>query len=908
MNLSKWARHLYQPVLPLGSDGRRVTGGKEHIALSRRAAAEGMVLLKNENGVLPVQRGAKVALFGKAGADYVKGGGGSGDVTVAYVRSLIDGMRVKEQEGKVLLYEPLNEFYEANVRQQYAEGIVPGLTLEPELSEELLKGAAAFADVAIVSICRFSGENWDRTTKLDAERKTSTELTGAEKALLDRAGEVFERGDFYLSNAEERLIARVKALFEKVVIVLNTGGMISAAWFARDERISSVLLAWQAGMEGGLAEADVLLGDVNPSGRLADTFVGRLEDCPYSGEFHESLDYVNYTEDVYVGYRYFETIPGKDRLVIYPFGFGLSYTKFRIAPLWCRVCGAELLKTIEGGDAVEAGQTQTAGDGGFAEAESTRNAGGEDAPGTVPENNANAKAPGNAASLQSLFEGENAPFVEVVAEVTNIGSCAGREVVQLYCSAPQGKLGKPARELKAFCKTRLLMPGETAELCLRVPVRELASFDDLGKVCGDLSSPGNDASGERLHCPQALSDDPDNVCGSAWVLEKGRYEFYLGTSVRDTVCLDLNLELKEDIVVEEAHRYCAPACLPERLRADGSLEPLPMEGGRPQPSVWEGLEKAGIFTPAVRARKGEDLMRGPKEGLIRFAEVADGSADFEEFFKQLSMEDKVSLLGGQPNTGVANTFGMGNLPEYGVPSVMTADGPAGLRIRPEVGVTTTAFPCATLLACTWDCALIEEIGRAGGMEVAENNIGIWLAPAMNIHRSPLCGRNFEYYSEDPLLAGKMAAAIIRGVQSCGVSACAKHFACNNKETNRFESDSRLSARALREIYLKGFEIAVKEADPRVIMTSYNLINGVRASENRELIAGILRGEWGFRGMVTTDWWNHASQPAEIRAGNDVKMGCGYPEKVLAALRSGDLTAEEIDSCARRVLQMILSLD
>ena len=845
MNLSKWARHFYQPVLPLGSDGRRVTGSEEHIALSRRAAAEGMVLLKNENGVLPIQRGARVALFGKAGADYVKGGGGSGDVTVAYVRSLIDGMRIKEQESKVLLYEPLNEFYEAEVRQQYAEGIVPGLTLEPELPEELLKGAAAFADVAIVSICRFSGENWDRTTKLDAGRKTSTELSGAEKALLDRAGEVFERGDFYLSDAEERLIARVKALFEKVVIVLNTGGMISAAWFASDERISSVLMAWQAGMEGGLAEADVLLGDVNPSGRLADTFVGRLEDCPYSGDFHESLDYVNYTEDVYVGYRYFETIPGKDRLVIYPFGFGLSYTKFSITPLTCRVSDAKL---------------------------------------------------------------ENAPFVEVVAEVTNIGSCAGREVVQLYCSAPQGKLGKPARELKAFCKTRLLMPGETAELCLRVPVRELASFDDLGKVCGVLSSTDEKANGEHLHCPEAPSDDPGKVCASAWVLEKGKYAFYLGTSVRDTVLLDLNLELKEDIVVEEAHRYCAPACLPERLRADGSLEPLPMEGGRPQPSVWEGLEKAGIFTPAVRARKGEDLMRGPRKGLIRFAEVADGSADFEEFFKQLSMEDKVSLLGGQPNTGVANTFGMGNLPEYGVPSVMTADGPAGLRIRPEVGITTTAFPCATLLACTWDCALIEEIGCAGGMEVAENNIGIWLAPAMNIHRSPLCGRNFEYYSEDPLLAGKMAAAFICGVQSCGVSACAKHFACNNKETNRFESDSRLSARALREIYLKGFEIAVKEADPRVIMTSYNLINGVRASENRELIAGILRGEWGFKGMVTTDWWNHASQPAEIRAGNDVKMGCGYPEKVLAALRSGDLTAEEIDSCARRVLQMILRLD
>ena len=856
MKLSKWARHLYQPVLPLGKDGRKVTGGRDHIALSRRAAAEGMVLLKNEKNVLPVKRGTRVALFGKAGADYVKGGGGSGDVTVAYIRSLIEGMRIKEQEGKVCLYEPLNEFYEADVQDQYARGIVPGLTAEPEIPEDLLRGAGAFAELAIVSICRFSGENWDRTTELDAGRKTSTELSGAEEELLRRAGQVFERGDFYLSAAEERLIARVKGLFDKVVIVLNTGAVISSSWFAQDPGISSVLMAWQAGMEGGLAEADILCGDQNPSGKLPDTFAGRLEDYPYSDSFHEALEYVDYTEDVYVGYRYFETIPGKDSLVCYPFGYGLSYTEFRLTPLECRICGRELVQ----------------------------NACGEEAD-------------------RTLFQGDDAPRIEVLAQVTNIGRFAGKEVVQLYSSAPCGKLGKPARELKAFCKTPLLKPGETTTVRLRVPVAELASFDDLGKVCG-----------------------------SAWVLEKGKYTFYLGTSARDTVSLDtaLNfaLNLEQDMVVQKAHSFCAPAALPERLLADGTLEALPTES-RPlgslsiqslslEPlslqeksssvSVWEGLEKAGIFTPDIRARKGEDLLRDRSQDPISFRQAADGSAEFDDFFAQLSLEDKVSLLCGQPNTGVANTFGMGNLPEYGVPSVMTADGPAGLRIQPGVGVTTTAFPCATLLASTWNQELVQEIGRAGGMEVKENNIAVWLTPAMNIHRSPLCGRNFEYYSEDPLLAGKMAAALIRGIQSCKVSACAKHFACNNKETNRFESDSRLSQRALREIYLKAFEIAVKEADPWMIMTSYNIINGIRASENTELITGILRGEWGYQGMLTTDWWNHASQPAEIRAGNDVKMGCGYPRKVLDAYRAGELTEEEIDTCARRVLRMILRLD
>jgi len=832
MKLSKWARHLYQPVLPLGKDGRRVTGGEEHIGLSRRAAAEGMVLLKNENRVLPVRKGTRIALLGKAGADYVKGGGGSGDVTVEYVRNLIDGMRVKEQEGKVCLYEPLNEFYEKQVKEQYAQGIVPGMTSEPAIPGDLLKGAAAFADLAIISICRFSGENWDRTTELDAGRRTSTELSGGEEALLKRAAEVFERGDFYLSEAEEKLIDQVKTCFDKVVIVLNTGGTISTSWFAEDSELPAVLLAWQAGMEGGLAEADILCGDVNPSGKLADTFAGRLEDYPYSENFHEALEYVNYTEDVYVGYRYFETIPGKDSLVCYPFGYGLSYTDFSLTPVQCRVRGLDLLQKA-----------------------------GEDP------------------SLQAVFQGDDAPCIEVQVQVTNIGSSAGKEVVQLYSSAPRGLLGKPARELKAFYKTPLLGPGETATVELCVPAAGLASFDDLGRIRE-----------------------------SAWVLEKGKYSFYLGTSVRDTTCLDLVLELEKDIVVQDAHSYCAPCDLPERLLADGRLEALPRQENKSPVSVWEGLEKAGVFTPDTRARKGEDLARDRSQDPVRFSQVVDGSADFEEFFKQLSLEDRISLLCGQPNTGVANTFGMGNLPDFGVPSVMTADGPAGLRIQPGVGVTTTAFPCATLLACTWNPDLVREIGTAGGMEVKENNIGVWLTPAMNIHRSPLCGRNFEYYSEDPLLAGKMAGALIRGIQSCGVSACAKHFACNNKETNRFESDSRLSQRALREIYLKPFEIAVREAAPWMIMTSYNIINGIRASENTELIVGILRGEWGFGGMLTTDWWNHASQPAEIRAGNDVKMGCGYPGKVLDACRAGKLSEEEIDRCARRVLNMILRLD
>jgi beta-glucosidase len=279
----------------------------------------------------------------------------------------------------------------------------------------------------------------------------------------------------------------------------------------------------------------------------------------------------------------------------------------------------------------------------------------------------------------------------------------------------------------------------------------------------------------------------------------------------------------------------------------------------------------------------------------------------EEFMAQLSDGDLLHLLGGQPNVGVSNTFGLGNLPEYGVPNLTTADGPAGLRLQAEAGVCTTAWPCATLLAATWDPELVEQVGAAGAAEVKENNISAWLTPAVNLHRSPLCGRNFEYYSEDPLLTGKLAGAMVRGIQSQNVAATVKHFACNNKETNRKHSDSRLSQRALRELYLKAFELVVREADPWTIMSSYNVINGRRASESRELLTNILRDEWGYRGLVMTDWWTRGEQYKEILAGNDLKMANGYPERVREAMERGLLNRADLEVCARRVLELILKI-
>ena len=809
LKMGKWQRSLYQPVLPLGKDGKRVTGSAEHIALSRKAAGEGMVLVKNENDTLPLAKGTKVALFGKGTIDYVKGGGGSGDVTVAYIRNFYEGMKIKEAEGEVSLFHELSEFYEKNVKEQYAAGAVPGMTREPEVPDELVTKAKAYTDTAIITICRFSGEGWDRKCQINDE---GYELFEDEKKQIELSASIFENGDFCLTNGEAAMVEKVKANFKNVIVVMNVGGMVDTSWFKDCKEIPAVLMAWQGGMEGGLAAADVVTGDVNPSGKLVDTYAATLEDYPSTENFHKSVYYVDYNEDIYVGYRYFETIPGAAEKVNYPFGFGLSYTSFET-----EVLGAE----------------------------------------------------------------EKDGKIVVKASVTNTGKRAGKEVVQLYYGAPQGKLGKPAKELGAYRKTRLLQPGE--RVVLSFTVEDMASFDDLGKVAK-----------------------------AAYVLEAGSYVFYVGNNVRDAKKLDFTYDLAEAKVTAQYTSLAAPHKLEKRLLADGTYEALPTDNG---PVEEEGLERQDKLTlegflPAVKAQERKsfgELMEAAKTNP-NLMNVVEGKETLDEFVDKLPTEALIHLLGGQPNTGVANTFGMGNLPEYGIPNIMTADGPAGLRIQPQCGVNTTAWPCATLLACTWDPELIEEIGKAGGEEVKENNIGIWLTPAVNIHRSPLCGRNFEYYSEDPLVAGKSGAAMVRGMQSEHIGASVKHFCCNNKETNRKDSDSRVSERALREIYLKAFEIIVKEADPYTIISSYNLINGVQASENKDLLTGILRGEWDFKGMVTTDWWTHGEHYRETKAGNDIKMANGYEERVQEAFEKGYITRNEIALCAKRILTMILRMD
>ena len=806
----KWARVNYQPGVGLGENGARVTADKEHITLSKDAAKEGMVLLKNEQHVLPLQTGAKVALFGKATFDYVKGGGGSGDVTVAYTRNLYEG--IKALKGKISVYEELADFYRENVKEQYKAGRVPGMTIEPKVPQELLQKEKAYTDTAVISICRFSGEGWDRKSIVETENKN---IWASEEEMARRSAEIFEDGDFYLTHAEQEMVNTVKQNFARVIVVMNVGGMVDTSWFHDDAQIQSVLMAWQGGMEGGLATAELLAGEGNPSGKLSDTFARELNDYPSTYNFHESEKYVEYTDDIYVGYRYFETIPGAKEKVNYPFGFGLSYTQFTL------------------------GESQIS------------------------------------------IEGDQ---IRCMVSVTNTGAMAGKEVVQAYYGAPQGRLGKAARVLCAFAKTRLLQPGETQLMTLCWKIADMASYDDCGKVCK-----------------------------SAYVLEQGEYKFYIGTSVRDAVENATVYTAAKDIVTQQLTSRLAPTSLTKRMLADGTYEEL--ETTEPIDTDANELEKMTTeemeaFAPKTEGRARWRLWgdKTPDKQHHFLIEAAEGKITLEEFMAQLSDEQLAELLGGQPNTGVANTFGFGNLPDYGVPNIMTADGPAGLRISPECGVCTTAWPCSTLIACTWNPEVAQQVGAAGGAEVKENNIAVWLTPAVNIHRSPLCGRNFEYYSEDPYLTGKMASAMVKGIQSNHVGATVKHFALNNKETNRKNSDSRASERAIREIYLKAFEIIVKEANPWAIMSSYNIVNGRRTSENHELLTDVLRGEWGFEGAVTTDWWTNGEHYKEVAAGNDIKMATGFPERLMEALHKGIITRAELETCAKRVLNLILKVD
>lgn len=762
-----WRRFRNHPCSPIGNDGRCITGSSEHIKLSYNAAKEGIVLLKNDN-ILPLTAGTRVALFGKASVDYVKGGWGSGDVYCAYAKNLCSAMAEKSDTVETFL--PLNNFYDEYVKSEIEKGEKSGKIAEPEIPADLFAEALSFCNTAIFSVCRFSGEGYDRTAD-----------------------------DFYLTDAEKRIAEKVFADFENVIVVLNVGGIVDTSYYEKFTSFKGLVLAWQGGMEGASALADVLCGDANPSGKLPDTFAHTFDDYPSSHNFNESEKYAEYTEDVFVGYRYFETIPGAVDKVAYPFGFGLSYTEFE-----------------------------------FSDAKVT-------------------------------FEHDNA---NIYVTVKNTGNMSGKEVVQIYASCNAAVISRPKKELKAFAKTALLEPGESEKIRLSFKISDLAYYNE-----------------EK----------------AAYVLEKGEYYVLLGKNASETTRIGSFVQ-PETVITEQLENRCVPHKLSKILLADGTYKQLEI-------SEYEYCEADTTDWPEQKA--GHEYMQMPKKGMKledgknRFDDVADGKITLDELLDQMSVLDYIDLAGGANNEGVSNTMGVGGLDGFRIPAIMTADGPAGLRLDSCNEIPTTAWPCATMLASTFNTDLMKEIGTAGAMELEENNLGVWLAPAVNIHRSPLCGRNFEYYSEDPILAGEMAAAFISGVQTRNVGACIKHFVCNNKETNRNYCDSIVSERALREIYLKPFEIAIKKSAPLALMTCYNIVNGHYPSETKDLVTGVLREEWKFEGMVMTDWWNCGDQYVEIKAGNNLKMPDGHGHRLLKAYESGEISANDLRENAKQILKFIL---
>lgn len=761
---------------------------ERYAASARQAVAEGCVLLKNDNQALPLRAGDKVAVFGRMAFHYYKSGLGSGGlVNARYVVSILDALRA---EPGITVDEQVLSVYEEWIKEHpYDEGAgwgqVPWNQEEMPLTDELV-GEASGNDAAIVIIGRTAGEDQDNSNA---------------------------QGSYLLTDTERDMIAKVSRAFARTVVVLNVGNIIDMKW-VEELNPAAVLYAWQGGQEGGNGVCDVLTGKVSPCGKLADTIARDITDYPSTANFGDEKKNV-YAEDIYVGYRYFETF-AKDK-VLYPFGFGLSYTSFEM-----KLCGMECRED---------------GDGRLC----------------------------------------------LSVKVKNTGAAAGKEVVQVYIEAPQGALGKPSRVLAGYAKTAVLAPGGEETLSLAVPFERFASFDD---------------SGETGH-------------KNCYVLEAGTYQIYVGSDVRSAAQAgSFDLELT---VVEELAEACAPAEAFSRMRPaeDGTL-------------TWEEAPLR-TFNSYERIERPREIPYTGDKGY-KLSDVYREKVSMEDFIAQLSEDELVCLFRGEgmcspkvtPGTGSAFGGLTEALRSFGIPAACTTDGPSGLRM--DVGTKAFSLPNGTSLGCTFNDALAEELYEHTGRELRKNRVDALLGPGLNIHRNPLCGRNFEYISEDPLLTGRMGAAQIRGLNVVGATGTIKHFCANNQEAKRRRVEAVISQRALREIYLKGFEISVKEGGARSVMTTYGPVNGIWTAGCFDLIELILRKEWGFDGIVMTDWWaesNYEGGPSSrqthapmVAAGNDLFKVCQDAsdhgqDDVMTALKEGKITLGQLQRNTEHILRFIL---
>lgn len=883
---------------------------QRHRILAREAAEESIVLLKND-GVLPLPTGIPVALFGAGAGLTIKGGTGSGDVNVRHSVSIYDGFtlaRVRVTSKSWI--EDYEERYEL-ARQAWKKQILDecGGTTDGQLffdtytshAFEMPEGRpiedtdVQDAKTAVYVISRVAGEGSDRH---------------------------LAQGDYYLTDHELEDLRVLATLVEQIVIVINAGAPVDLTVLEAMPEVKAILFMGQAGEEGGNACARILLGFVTPSAKLTATWAKNYMDYPGAMEFSdvraqlaESIDRdallarSRYEEGIYVGYRYFDSFGVAPR---YHFGHGLSYTSF----------------------AITAEAPRAAADGLYIPV-TVENTGNPYAGKDVVQVYAACPQPAAISGADGVKAAASDEKAETLAEAAGDGG-AGAEA-----SAQGAKVeAKEFKRLVAFRKTRLLAPGEQEAMTLHVDGRALASF----------------------------RTDYDAAHG-AWVVEAGRYAIFVGDSSEESrLQLAGVVEVAEEKVLEIVPHICPVK------DADFHECAAPVESLRRKTQAWsdtwatmkqaaqQGKRIAGLsgklgWTQAlgetVWAPGEETVFRNAQDDIDRMAHAIASALEVKDLIPLLMGEFDMhaSALGsaGQRVPGTAGETSRSLEELLHVPGISMADGPAGLRLTRSylveratgealsVGIDanlengffasepsepekyerwyqfTTAWPVGTNLAQTWNEELLGAVGRATGIEMEEFHVAWWLAPGMNIHRNPLNGRNFEYYSEDPLLSGKMAAAITKGVQALpGVGTTVKHYACNNQENNRMGVDAILSERALREIYLRGFEIAIKESQPMCIMTSYNEINGVHSANNVDLCTEVARREWHFQGVIMTDWattlaYGGADAAGCVAAGNDLIMpgAASDLENIEQAYTEGRLSEADIRICAERVLNIVL---
>ena len=794
---------------------------QDNLKVAYQAACEGMVLLRND-GALPF-RTKKIALYGSGASMTIKGGTGSGEVNERHSVSVLEGLQ--DRGFEITTMDWISDFESGyrNAYEAYKE--------EKRKRINLLK----LNDIMQMLFDNFHGH---AGRPISEEDVVSSDTDSCIYVLSRQAGEgadrKVEKGDFCLTDEERLAIAFCAEKYEKFLLVINCGSSIDMAFAEEIPGINAILYLCQPGTEGGHAFADIVSGDVTPSGKLSDTWAKQYSDLPFAMDFsylNGNLTDEYYKEGIYVGYRYFDSFGVEP---VYPFGFGLSYTDF---------------------------------------------------------------------SIHSAGVSAEGSRITAKASVANIGTkYSGKEVVQLYVSAPSGQLDKEYQSLAAFAKTEVLTPGARQQLELTFDLCELASYREYD---------------------------------SSYVLEAGEYILRLGNSSRNTMPVGVIL-LEKDVIVSRHQNICPLHESFEELKSEPRREEA-LAGGIPY-----------IIPDTDSIRTVEYSYEEPK-----------GCTDerVSKFLDTLSVKDMVDIVVGVGMFGSTPRF---NLPgsvgnttskfwDKGLANVTLCDGPAGLRIQkrstvekngkvkpvemamsifeafpdfvkkfmvgdpkksPVLYQYTTAFPVANALAQSWNLELMKEVGNAIYREMKEYGCTYWLAPAMNIHRNPLCGRNFEYFSEDPMLTGLIASAITQGVQQEeGYYVTAKHFACNNQEDNRTFVSSNLSERALREIYLRGFERCIRDG-AKSVMTSYNKVNGVYTPNSYDLCTKALRNEWGFDGVVMTDWYStnkgQASNALCMKVGNDLIMpgGGSFKKEILSGLKSGLIEEADIRRCCSNVVKAI----